>query len=212
MERMSATWLDTMLVDQWLPAVDGMVARLERGGTVADVGSGAGRALIALANRFPDSEFIGYDLYAPNVERAAAAAKAAGVRDRVRFCHADATTDLAGPLDLVTMLDVLHDAPDPEAVLGAAREALAPASGALLLLESASAADPEENSGPSGQILYATSALHCVPTALAGGGPALGTLGLPGTEVTRLARRAGFAGVDELPTQNPMLALFVLRP
>lgn len=212
MERMSATWLEGMLVDRWLPAVDGVLDRLHRGASVADVGSGAGRALITLAGRFPNSEFTGYDLYQPNVERAIASAKAAGVRDRVRFCHGDATTELSGPLDLVTMFDVLHDAPDPAAVLAAARAALAPTDGALLLLESASAADPEDNGGPTGQILYATSALYCVPVALAGGGPALGTLGLPYQELADLAGRAGFSVVEEVQTGSPMHALYVLRP
>jgi tRNA G46 methylase TrmB len=82
MELMSATWLDAALVDQLLPAVDGVVGRLDRGARVADIGSGAGSALIALARRFPSSEFVGYDSYRPNVEQACAGAQAAGVGDR----------------------------------------------------------------------------------------------------------------------------------
>lgn len=139
MERMSASWLDTALVPQWLPAVEGLVARLERGGRVADVGSGGGRALITMAQRFRTTRFVGYDLHAPNVERATLAAERAGVADRVRFENADAATALAGPLDLVTMFDMLHDAPDPEGVLAAARTALAPSKGVLLVLETTSA-------------------------------------------------------------------------
>ena len=179
MERMSASWLDAMLADQWLPAVDGLVGRLERGGKVADIGSGGGRAVITMARRFPHSEFVGYDLHEANVERATVAAKTAGVANYVRFVHADAMMGLTGPLDLVTMFDVLHDAPDPEALLATAHTALAHAAGVLLVLESSSAAVPEDNAGPPGTILYATSTLYCVPTALADGGPAFGTLGLP---------------------------------
>lgn len=211
MERMSATWLDTMLVGQWLPAVDGLVGRLERGAKVADVGSGRGRALITMAKRFPGCEFVGYDLHAANVEQASRAADAAEVADRVRFRAADATTELTGPLDLVTMFDVLHDAPDPEALLAAVRRSLAD-HGVLLVLESGAAENPEDNVGPPATILYATSTLYCVPTALAEGGAALGTLGLPHGELCALARRAGFGAVDEVPIQSPLNALYRLVP
>jgi uncharacterized protein YndB with AHSA1/START domain/SAM-dependent methyltransferase len=212
MERMSATWLDTMLIDQWLPAVDGLVARLEAGAAVADVGCGGGRALLNLAARFPASEFTGYDLHQPNVDRATEAAGREGVAERVRFRNADASTALSSPLDLITMFDVLHDAPDPVALLSAAHDALVPSGGVLLVLESAAAPEPEDNAGPQGQILYGTSTLYCVPTALAGGGPALGTLGLPVTEIESLARKARFTAVEEVPVRNPFNALYVLRP
>ena len=212
MERMSATWLDGMFVDQWLPAVDGLVDRLSRGANVVDVGSGGGRAAIAMAKRFPASKFTGYDLHRPNVDRSSAAAESAGLADRVQFRHGDAVTELSGPLDLVTMFDVLHDAPDPEALLAAAHRALAPGSGVLLVLESRSADDPEDNAGPQGTILYATSTLYCVPTALAEGGPALGTLGLSPMKLAALAQRAGFSKVDEVPIQNPMNALYAFFP
>jgi SAM-dependent methyltransferase/uncharacterized protein YndB with AHSA1/START domain len=212
MERMSSTWLDSMLIDQWLPAVDGLVARLEGSGKVADVGSGGGRALIKMAQRFGATQFVGYDLYAPNVERATEAARQAGVADRVRFENVDAVAGLTGPLDLVTMFDVLHDAPDPEALLGAAYAALVPTQGVLLVLESSSADNAEDNVGPLCAILYATSTLYCLPTALSEGGPGLGTLGLPPGELSALAGRAGFSSVDEVPISSPLNALYVLRP
>jgi uncharacterized protein YndB with AHSA1/START domain/SAM-dependent methyltransferase len=212
MERMSATWLDTMLVDHWLPSARGLTSRLERGGKVVDVGSGGGHALIAMARRFRAAEFDGYDLHEPNVARAVAAAAAAGVADRVRFHHADALTKLTAPLDMITMLDVLHDAPDPHALLTAACEALTPTDGVLFVLESNSARDPEDNAGPSGTILYATSTLYCLPTALAEGGPGLGTLGLPFEELHLQAGRAGFTAIEAVPTGNPMNTLYLLRP
>ncbi|MBW4721433.1 methyltransferase [Saccharothrix obliqua] len=211
MRRMSATWLDRQLVDEWLPAVDGLVARLERGGAVVDVGSGGGAALIALARRFGAAGFVGYDLHAPAVARATEAAARAGVAERVRFERGDAAEALSGPLDLVTMFDVLHDAPDPTALLRAARQALAPANGVLLVLESKSAADPRDNTGPAAAVLHATSTLYCVPTALADGGPALGTLGLPRGKLVELATAAGFGSVVEVPVRNPLNSLFALR-
>jgi uncharacterized protein YndB with AHSA1/START domain/SAM-dependent methyltransferase len=211
MERMSATWLDGLLVDSWLPAVEGLSGRLARGAKVADVGCGGGRALIKMAQRFPASEFTGFDLNQANVEKAFAAIESAGLEHRVRVRNADATTELSGPLDLVTFFDVLHDAPDPEALLSAARRALTAAGGVALVLEGASADDPEENVGPMTTILYATSVLYCVPTALAEGGPALGTLGLPSGELTSLAHRAGFTSVLPVPASFPHNSLYALR-
>ena len=211
MERMSATWLDTQLVEQWLPSVDGLVERLEAGGKIADIGSGGGRALIRMAKRFPKVKGVGFDLHPPNVERATVAAEEAGVDNRVRFENLDAVTGLSGRIDLVTMFDVLHDAPDPEALLAAAHKVLARTDGVLLILESTSADDPAENAGPNGTILYGTSALYCVPTALSEGGPALGTLGLPPSELYALATRAGFHSVTEVAIASPINSLYVLR-
>jgi len=110
------------------------------------------------------------------------------------------------------MFDVLHDAPDPLGLLTAAHDALAPSHGVLLVLESSSAPAPEDNVGPQGQILYGTSTLFCVPTALAHGGPAMGTLGLPPGTLDSLAARAGFASTVELPAQHPFNALYAVRP
>ena len=87
-----------------------------------------------------------------------------------------------------------------------------PAGGDVLLLESAAPAEPADSEGATGTILFATSTLYCVPTALADGGPALGTMGLPAEEVEARARKAGFSTVIEVPVVNPMNALYVLRP
>jgi uncharacterized protein YndB with AHSA1/START domain/SAM-dependent methyltransferase len=212
MEHMSTSWLDAMLVEHWLPSADGLASRLERGGKVADVGSGGGRTVIAMARRFSAAEFDGYDMRKLNVARATAAAEAAGVADRVRFHTADAVTKLTAPLDMVTMFDVLHSAPDPYGLLTAAYQALEPVNGVLLVLESNSARDPEDNAGPSGTILYAVSTLYCLPTAIADGAPGLGTLGLPFEELHVQAGRAGFTTIEALPTGNPLNTLYVLRP
>jgi uncharacterized protein YndB with AHSA1/START domain/SAM-dependent methyltransferase len=212
MEAMSSSWLDTMLVDQWLPAIDGLVDRLAAGAAVADVGSGGGQAIRAMAQRFRDAHFVGYDLYGPNVERARSAAAQAGVDGRVRFVEGDATDVLSGPFDLVTMFDVLHDAPDPAALLAAAHAAVAPVDGVLLVLESKGETDPEDNGGPIGALLYATSVLYCLPTALAAGAPGLGTLGLPPGKLADLARDAGFSRTREIAIQSPLNALYALRP
>jgi 2-polyprenyl-3-methyl-5-hydroxy-6-metoxy-1,4-benzoquinol methylase len=210
-EEMSASWLDTLLVHQWLPAIDGLVARLQQGGRVADIGCGQGRALIICAKAFPRCELVGYDSFGPNIERARAAAQDARVAARVRFIQADAAAELTMHYDLVTAFDVLHDAADPAGMLRRIRAAIEP-DGVLLLLESNSADDPLDNVGPAAAILYATSVLYCLPTSLADGGPGLGTMGLPPAKIRELSDEAGFRSVRPLPNANPFNALYEIRP
>jgi SAM-dependent methyltransferase len=211
MEQMSASWLDSLLVHQWLPAVDGLVSRLQKGARVADIGCGGGRALVRCAEAFPNSEFVGYDTYEKNVERARKAAENAGVAGRVSVVHGDAAEHLSGFYDLVTAFDVVHDAPDPPALLRRIRNAIDP-DGIFLLLESNCADSPLDNVGPPAVILFATSVLYCLPTARAEGGPGLGTLGLPPARVRDLAGEAGFRLVRPLPVATPFNALYEARP
>jgi SAM-dependent methyltransferase len=211
MERMSASWLDTMLVHQWIPSVDGLAERLRAGARVADVGCGGGRALVLLAEAFPASEFSGYDSNPANIERAAAAAARAGVTDRVAFAGADAVGALEGHFDLITALDVLHDAPDPVRLLEQIYAAAQP-DGIFLLLESNGAEEPLDNMGPVATILYATSVLYCLPVSRAEGGPGLGTLGLPPGKVREWCGACGFRSIRTLQSSNPFNAVYEIRP
>lgn len=211
MEAMSATWLDAMLVSQWVPAVAGLAQRLGEGARVADVGCGGGHALVLLAQAFPQSRFVGYDMFADNLSRARAAAAAAGVSEIVRFEQQDAAVGLRGPFDLVTAFDVLHDAPDVVGLLRSIRRSLS-LDGVLLVLEGRSSADPFDNKGPAATILYATSVLYCIPTSLSGGGDGLGTLGLPAERIRDLCGESGFRALRTVPTMGPFNALYELRP
>jgi 2-polyprenyl-3-methyl-5-hydroxy-6-metoxy-1,4-benzoquinol methylase len=211
MQRLSATWFDNMLVQRWIPAIEGLPAKLESGVRVADIGCGSGRALLRLAAAFPHSRFVGYDRLGSNIERARAAAKAAGVAESIQFEQGDALRMLSGRYHLITAFDVLHDAPDPVGLLRRIGHVLDP-DGVLLLLESNCADRPTDNSGPAATILYATSVLFCVPTSLADGGPGLGTMGLPPGRVRELCAKAGLDSVHQLPAMNPFNALYVVRP
>jgi ubiquinone/menaquinone biosynthesis C-methylase UbiE len=210
MERVSASWLDAMLVSHWVPAIPDLAARLGEGARVADIGCGGGRALIRLAQAYPNSLFIGYDSFADNVVRARAAAETAGVGDLVEFVNADAGEGLSGPLDLVTAFEVLHDTPNLPLLLARIRKSLTPG-GVLLLLESQTAGNPLDNRGPAATVLYATSTLYCVPTALAAGADGLGTMGLSAEKIRDLCGSAGFRSVRPLPSMNPFNALYEIR-
>ena len=101
------------LVDRWIPALDGVEAKLRAGGRVADVGCGLGASTILMAKAFPASQFVGFDYHAESIERARARAADAGVGDRVRFEVAPAKRVPRHGYDLVTMFDCLHDMGDP---------------------------------------------------------------------------------------------------
>jgi len=84
-ERFTAGWFENLLIPVWIPAIHGLHEQLQNGIRVADVGCGRGRALIKLARAYPESRFVGYDVYGPNVDEATANAKSAGVTNRVTF-------------------------------------------------------------------------------------------------------------------------------
>jgi SAM-dependent methyltransferase len=153
------------LVQNWLPALDGVVAKLERGAKVADVGCGHGASTIVMAKAFPKSKFVGFDYHGPSVERARQAAADAGVADRCTFEVAPAKSFPGSGYDLVAMFDCLHDMGDPAAAAKHVREALAP-DGTFLLVEPAAADTVEGNLNPVGRVFYAASTMICVPASL----------------------------------------------
>lgn len=207
MERMSATWIDHLLVPQWIPCVDGLAPRLRAGARIADVGCGAGRALVALGSAFPACELTGFDCYAPVLARAEANVRAGGMEDRVHFVQRDAADGLDGTFDLVTTFDMLHDARRPLGVAQSVRRALAP-DGVWLLVEMNAGESVEENSGLVGTIQYGTSVLFCMPTSIAAGADGIGTLGLPESEIRRICATAGFRRVRRLAVENPFNAVY----
>lgn len=208
MTRFTSSWFDNLLVQEWIPALPEVQARLERGVDVADVGCGRGRALIRLAEAFPNSRYVGYDKFASSLTQAAAEAAAAGVAERVRFEQADVAADgLPAEYDLITTFDVTHDAPDPRGLVRAIRRALRP-DGTYLLLE-INAPERLQDAGPVGTMLYSLSVLCCMPTT---GGEGLGVMGIPEPVVRKLCSEAGFATVERLPIEHPWCVLYEVRP
>jgi SAM-dependent methyltransferase len=153
------------LVSQWIPALDGVKARLEAGGRVADVGCGHGASTIIMAQAFPRSSFAGFDYHPASVEWARRAADKAGVGDRASFEVAAAKGYPGTGYDLVTFFDCLHDMGDP---VGAARhvlKSLAPG-GVWMLVEPFANDRLEDNLNPVGRLYYSASTLLCTPASL----------------------------------------------
>jgi SAM-dependent methyltransferase len=157
------------LVSAWIPALDGVQAKLEAGARVADLGCGHGASTILMAEAYPASTFVGSDYHEASIEHARRAAERAGVADRVSFEVATADGFGGEGYDLVCIFDALHDMGDP---LGAAlrvRQALAP-DGTWLVVEPLAGDGLGENLNPVGRIFYAASTSLCVPNALSQGG------------------------------------------
>jgi 2-polyprenyl-3-methyl-5-hydroxy-6-metoxy-1,4-benzoquinol methylase len=161
------------LVTSWLPALDGVVAKLEAGARVADVGCGLGASTILMAKAYPRSRFWGFDSHAGSIEMARKRAEAAGVADRVTFAVAKSTDYPGTGYDLVAHFDCLHDMEDPTGAARHAKKSIA-ADGTWLIVEPFAGDRPEDNHNPVGRVMYAASTLLCVPHSLSQHGPALG--------------------------------------
>lgn len=195
------------LVQEWIPACEGLHEALTAGARVADVGCGHGASTIVLAAAYPNSTFVGYDYHAPSLETARAAAERAGVAERVDFRLADATA-LSGPFDLVTFFDCWHDTADPLGAACAARTALADG-GRVLAVEPLAGDTIEDNTNPLGRFGYGISTLVCTPCSVSDGGPGLGAQA--GEAQTRaLFGEAGFSRFKRV-AQTPLNVIYEAR-
>ena len=153
------------LVQTWLPALDGVVARLEKGAAVADVGCGHGWSTVIMAKAFPNSRFVGYDYHAASIEDARAHAREHGVEATTRFEVATAKDIPDGGFDLVTFFDCLHDMGDPAGAAAHVKRMLKP-DGTWMIVEPMAGDRLTDNLNPVGRLYYAGSTMICVPTSL----------------------------------------------
>lgn len=165
-ERFFRAGYAASLVDAWIPALDGVEAKLLSGARVADVGCGHGASTILLAQAFPRAELTGYDYHEASIEAARRAAGAAGVGDRVRFEVAPAAGFPGRGYDLICMFDCLHDMGDPVGAAKHVRSALAD-DGTWLIVEPAAGDRIEDNLNPVGRVYYGASTLVCTPASKA---------------------------------------------
>jgi SAM-dependent methyltransferase len=152
------------LVSQWLPALEGVEAKLKSGARVADVGCGHGASTIIMAQAYPKSEFIGFDYHEPSIVHAREAAKKAGLGDRVRFEVASAKSYPGSDYDLVTVFDCLHDMGDPVGASAHVRESLKK-DGTWMIVEPFANDELENNLNPVGRVFYSASTFICTPAS-----------------------------------------------
>lgn len=179
------------LVQHWLPALDGVVAQLEAGITVADIGCGHGHSTLLMAKAFPNSRFYGFDTHAESIQEARRLAEEAGVADRVQFEVARATDFADHRYGLVCFFDVLHDLGDPVSAARYAEQVLAPG-GTVMLVEPFAHDHTEDNFSMVGHLYYGGSTLICCAHAISEGGKlVLGAQAGP-RRLSEVFHKAGF--------------------
>ena len=154
------------LVNSWIPALDGVEAKLRAGAKVADVGCGLGTSTILLGQAYPNSTIVGFDYHAPSIERARERAAAAGVSDHVHFEIAPAKEYPGRDYDLVACFDCLHDMGDPIGAAAHVRSTLS-TDGTWMIVEPFANDKVEDNLNPVGRVFYSASTLICTPASLA---------------------------------------------
>jgi len=165
-ERFFRPGYNANLVSSWIPALEGVEAKLKEGAVVADVGCGHGASTILMAQAYPKSRFFGFDYHAPSIARAKQAAKEAGVDKRITFQKASAKNFPAKKkYDLVTMFDCLHDMGDPVGAAKHVKKTLAKG-GTFMLVEPFAHDVLADNLNPVGRVFYAASTMICTPASM----------------------------------------------
>jgi SAM-dependent methyltransferase len=197
------------LVEAWLPALEGVIAKLQAGARVADVGCGHAASTVLMAAAYPRSSFVGADYHEGSIAVARRRAEEAGVTANTTFVAVDAL-DLAGDgFDLVTMFDCLHDMGDPVGAARRIRASLAP-DGVFMLVEPRAGDHVEDNLNPLGRVFYGASALICTPSSLAQPGrAAIGTQAGP-ARITAVLHEAGFRSV-RIAAETPVNHVYEAR-
>jgi 2-polyprenyl-3-methyl-5-hydroxy-6-metoxy-1,4-benzoquinol methylase len=198
------------LIPNWIPALDGVDAKLTAGGRVADIGCGLGSTSVLIAQAYPRTTVVGSDYHAESIELARKKAAQAGVGDRVSFEQTTAQTFTGTCYDLVTTFDSLHDMGDPVGAARRVREALAP-DGTWLLVEPNAADRVEDNFNPVGRLYYAASTFLCVPNGLSQpGGYALGAQAGEAA-IRQVTTEAGFTRFRRA-AETPFNLVYEVRP
>jgi SAM-dependent methyltransferase len=209
-EQFFRTGYRAHLIPEWLPALEGVVAKLEKGAKVADIGCGHGASTIIMAQAFPNSRFIGLDYHQESIARAKEAAREAGSPANLRFEVASAKDAPGGDYDLVAVFDALHDMGDPVGAARKVREMLKP-DGTFLIVEPFAGDSLQENMNPVGRLYYAASTMICTPGSLAQEvGLGLGAQAGP-KRLGEILAEAGFTRV-RVAAETPFNLILEARP
>jgi SAM-dependent methyltransferase len=198
------------LVTEWIPALDGVVAKLDAGGSVADVGCGHGVSTLLLAEAYPNSTVVGFDYHPASIDVARKRAAEAGLGDRVRFEVAAADEFPGAGYDLVCIFDALHDMGDPTAAARHIRSALAD-DGTWLLVEPSAGDRLEDNLHLVGRIFYSASTMICTPASKAQPGAACLGAQAGDARLQEVVEAGGFTRFRRA-TETPFNAVLEVRP
>jgi SAM-dependent methyltransferase len=182
------------LISEWIPALEGIEAKLKAGAKVADVGCGLGTSTILMAQAYLKSSFVGFDYHDGSIKMARDAANKAGVGDRVKFEVAKAKDYPGKGFDFVAFFDCLHDMGDPEGAAKHVKESMTP-NGTWMIVEPFAHDKLEDNLNPIGRVYFAASTMLCTPASLSQEvGLALGAQAGEG-RLSKILKAAGFSRV-----------------
>ena len=197
------------LISGWLPALEGVVPRLEKGARVADVGCGFGSSTLLMATAFPRSEFFGFDYHKASIDAARSAAALERAVERVHFDVSSAQTYPGKDYDLVTFFDCLHDMTDPAGAARHVRSTLKK-DGTWMVVEPAAGETLEANLNPVGRVFYSASTMICTPAGRSEeGGAGLGAQASE-KQLKELATAAGFKRFRKA-AETPFNRVFEIR-
>ena len=212
-ERSFEPWNRHHLIPTVLPALDGVEERLRDGARVIDIGCGAGGAVLMMAEEFPASTFVGYDISEHALTRARERLAETGLTN-VRFVDPrEEPMPTDGSCDLVCTFDCIHDMTHPQEMMHSIREAVAD-DGVWLLVDIKGRDDFAENveKNPVAALMYGISVLSCMSSALSEpDGAGLGTLGLPASKAEAMASAAGFSRFRKLDVDHSINAFYEVR-
>jgi len=209
-ERFFRPAYNANLVKSWIPALEGVEAKLKKGAKMADVGCGHGASTILLAKAFPNSRFYGFDYHEPSIEWAKKQAEKEGVADRVTFRVAKSTDFPGDDYDVVAFFDCLHDMVDPYGAAAHTYRALKKKDGTMFIVEPYAEDRLEDNLNPLGRLFYSASTVICVPASLAQGGPGLGAQAGE-KKMREVAEKGGFTRFRRA-TRSPVNLVYEARP
>lgn len=213
-ERSFEPWNRANLLPNVLPALDGVVDRLRAGAHVADIGCGAGGAVLLMAGAFPASRFTGYDISRYALGRAEQKLEESGLTNASFHDPRDEAIPSNGTLDLVTTFDCIHDMTHPQEMMHTIRRAIRD-DGTWLLVDIKALDTFEMNAkkNPMAALMYGISVLSCMSSALSEtGGAGLGTLGLSENRAREMAAAAGFSRFRRLDIDHSVNAFYEVRP
>lgn len=213
-ERSFEPWTNANLIHSVLPAIEGMHNTLTHGATVADIGCGAGSAILLMGKHFPKSSFVGYDISEYALTRAEEKLASSGLSNVSFINPRNQPLPSDNSVDFITTFDCIHDMTHPAEMMQAIRKAIKP-NGTWLLVDIKAhdtfALNAQKN--PMAPLMYGISVLSCMSSAMsAPGGAGLGTLGLSATNAEAMATAAGFSQFKKLDVDHSINAFYEIRP
>ena len=213
-ERSFEPWTNANLIDTVLPSINGITDTLTSGATVADIGCGAGSAILLMGKHFPKSSFVGYDISQYALDRAADKLNASGLNNVSFSDPRKQPLPTDNSIDFITTFDCIHDMTHPAQMMQSIRAAIKP-TGTWLLVDIKAhdtfALNAQKN--PMASLMYGISVLSCMSSAMSSpGGAGLGTLGFSANTAESMAKAAGFSQFKRLDVDHSINAFYEIRP